>query len=91
MDALLTAFLADAFDATKLPPEKSPHAGMEHDVSVTAQLLPALRSDQRATLAAERERMAALRAKLGSSDALFGDDRAMEEGLRGPGGRPGGP
>ncbi|HTQ44782.1 MAG TPA: hypothetical protein VMI75_18605 [Polyangiaceae bacterium] len=71
MDALLTAFAADSFDAKKLDlgmmPGKTAHDPMDHMVAYYTQLLPILHPDQRDKLAT-------------SMDKPFGADR------RGPGG-----
>jgi Spy/CpxP family protein refolding chaperone len=89
VDALLTAFGADGFDANKVPPPgKSLHEGMERDVTFTSQLVPILRPDQREKLATQRERMSMMRARMGAGDSPWGDDSAMPEGLHHPGGGP---
>jgi Spy/CpxP family protein refolding chaperone len=87
LDALLTAFAADGFDANKVPPPgKSLHEGMERDVTFTAQLVPILRPEQREKLATQRERMSMMRARMGAVDSPWGDDSVMGEGLHHPGG-----
>jgi Spy/CpxP family protein refolding chaperone len=93
VDALLTAFGADGFDANKVPPPgKSLHEGMERDVTFTAQLVSILRPDQREKLATQRDRMSTMRARMGAGDSPWGDDSVMGEGLHHPGpGGPGGP
>lgn len=89
VNALLTAFAADGFDANKVPPPgKSLHEGMERDVTFTAQLVPLLRPEQREKLAAQRERMSMMRARMGAGDSPWGDDSVMGEGLHHPGGGP---
>jgi hypothetical protein len=71
VDALLTAFAGDPFDAKKLDlgmmPGKAAHEPMDHMVAYYTQLLPILHPDQRDKLAT-------------SMDKPFGADR------RGPGG-----
>jgi len=73
MDALLTAFAGDSFDAKKLDlgmmPGKTAHEPMDHMVAYYTQLLPILHPDQRDKLAT-------------SMDRPFGADR------RGAGGAP---
>jgi Spy/CpxP family protein refolding chaperone len=75
MDALLTAFAADSFDAKKVDlgmmPGKTAHEPMDHMVAYYTQLLPILHPDQRDKLAT-------------SMDKPFGADR------RGAGGAAGG-
>jgi Spy/CpxP family protein refolding chaperone len=89
VDELLTAFAADGFDANKVPPPgKSLHEGMERDVTFTAQLVTILRPDQREKLAAQRDRMSTMRARMGAGDSPWGDDSVMGgEALHHPGGR----
>jgi hypothetical protein len=77
MDALLTAFAADAFDAKKLDlgmmPGKTAHEPMDHMVAYYTQLLPILHPDQRDKLAT-------------SMDRPFGADRRGPPGGGGGGG-----
>jgi hypothetical protein len=59
MDAALTAFVGDTFDATKTPltpAGKTPHEGVQKDADFVSQLLPILTPDQRVKLATQRER-----------------------------------
>jgi Spy/CpxP family protein refolding chaperone len=53
MDAILTAFQADAFDAQKVlqPTTKAPHDAMDRQIAFTSQLLAVLHPDQREKLA----------------------------------------
>lgn len=59
MDALLTAFEGDGFDAKKLDlapmPGKKMREGMEHHVQFMSQLLPILKPEQREKLAVKME------------------------------------
>ncbi len=59
MEAVLTAFEADVFDAKKVDllgsPGKTPHEGLEKDTKFLSQLLPILTPEQREKLAAQRE------------------------------------
>ncbi len=61
MEALLSAFQADAFDAQKtlsrtMNMAKAPHDGMEAQITFVTQLLPVLRPEQREKFAASIER-----------------------------------
>jgi Spy/CpxP family protein refolding chaperone len=56
MDALLTGFEGDGFDAKKIDTGMKPamvHEMVDHQVALLAQLLPILKQDQRDTLAAD--------------------------------------
>jgi Spy/CpxP family protein refolding chaperone len=60
VDAMLTAFEADTFDAKKLDVTtggKTPHDGVERTANFTAGLITILHPDQREKLAARTERM----------------------------------
>jgi Spy/CpxP family protein refolding chaperone len=60
LDALLTAFAGDAFDARKADltvlPGKTAHEPMEHMATFFSQLLPILRIDQRSKLATDLDK-----------------------------------
>jgi hypothetical protein len=90
MDALLTAFAADPFDATKLDlspmPGKTPHEAIEKDTTFVSQLLPILTQDQRIKLAAQRERMGGRRHSEGDEGPWDQDRDDNGGGGRGGGG-----
>jgi hypothetical protein len=82
MDAALTAFAGDTFDATKtplVPAGKTPHEGAEKDTAFLTRLLPILTADQRTKLAAQREHTANRRGGPGEG---WGGDEDRDESDR---------
>ena len=84
VEAVLTAFQADSFDATKSlqPAIKASHDALERRITFTVQLLPLLHADQRDKLATSTTKSSGR----GGSDAWADDDEGHGGGGGGGGG-----
>lgn len=91
LDALLTAFQGDTFDAKASLTQamwagRSPHEGMDDQIKLTAAILPILKPDQREKLAAAAERQPAMgRPGPGMLGGMHGRGMGRPPGFGGPG------
>ncbi|HEX3344116.1 MAG TPA: hypothetical protein VHS09_06055, partial [Polyangiaceae bacterium] len=91
IDALLTAFASDTFDAKKVDlttGSKTPHEGLERTANFTAGLITILHPDQREKLAVRTERMASRPGRsfedVDTSMGVGSDEEPMPMGPRFP-------